>query len=742
MGVAKSSETRGLGHSLQQAAALLEGGDLGAAEVEARALLARGETAIALNLLGVVSKRQGRFTEALDCFSRATDLEPGNHAFWYNLGNTFLVAGAPANAVSPLERAAGLQPENSEIWRLLGVALCNSEHPTLAMVAFDRAEALEPANDRIFASRAGALEQHGASAAAVLVQFDKAIAAAPDSRLPLRAKSAYLIRQGRFTEAEVSLRALLRRDERDFETLLRLGHLLGYCLRRYEEANTVLRRALALRPDDPIVLSTLAKSLLDSRYADEGQHLESAGVVARKLLPLGVDLLPHSANLSAVFLRLADFDGLAALGEGARLMQYWVEHMNVGALHNQLGRVVTREDRLALVAWHREWGRRVEAEAAHRPVRRGPPAPSPNGKIRIGILSSDLRDHPVCYFALPIFEQYDRSRFDIVCYSFFPGAADQVENFVRQRVAAFRNLPEAADPEIAQQIAADRIDILFEFGGSTRYNRIEVMAYRPAPVQVSWLGYPHSVGLSTIDRILVDPYLKPNDPALFIERPLIMPESWICLGRLGFRDVPITPGLPEDRARVITFGTMNNPYKYTPALIALWAEVMQGVPDSQFLFVRPEAGAPAFRENIRRAFATHGIAAERITFEAVRGAHLPHYNRIDIALDTAPHTGGTTTCESLWMGVPVVTLVGDAFFERLSYSSLSNAGLGDLCAFTRERYLEIALALAEDRARRFDLRRTLRERLLGSPLGKNKAWVRNFEAAAVRAIADGSRIPA
>jgi predicted O-linked N-acetylglucosamine transferase (SPINDLY family) len=349
-------------------------------------------------------------------------------------------------------------------------------------------------------------------------------------------------------------------------------------------------------------------------------------------------------------------------------------------------------------------------------------------KIRIGFMSSDLRDHPVAYFALPIFEHYDPARFELYCYSFYPSLPDKVQALIQGKSAAFRSMLQATDQEIAQTIANDRLDLLIELGGSTRYNRLEVLGYRMAPVQMSWLGYPHSAGIGSIDYILVDPYIKPDDESLLIEKPFVMPQSWVCLGRLGFRDQEILSGVPQDRSGHITFGTMNNPYKYTAELFAVWAQVMNRVPGSHFLFVRPEADAPSFRANVRAQFARHGVGADRIEFEAVRGHHLPHYNRIDIALDTAPHTGGTTTCETLWMGCPTVTLVGPQFFERLSYSNLSNAGLGDLCAFTPAQYADIAVALAKDYARRLDLRQNLRARLRTSPLGDAPGWVRNFQA--------------
>ena len=166
-------------------------------------------------------------------------------------------------------------------------------------------------------------------------------------------------------------------------------------------------------------------------------------------------------------------------------------------------------------------------------------------------MSSDLRDHPVAYFALPIFEHYDPAiRFELYCYSFYPSPPDKVQALdPGSKSAAFRSMLQATDREIAQTIANDRLDMLIELGGSTRYNRLEVLGYRVAPAQVSWLGYPHSAGIGSIDYILVDPYIKPDDESLLIEKPFVMPESWVCLGRLGFREhSEIEPGVPPPTA--------------------------------------------------------------------------------------------------------------------------------------------------------------------------------------------------
>ncbi len=722
------------------AVAQMESGDLAGAEDTATILIERNPSDTnLLNLLGVVQKRRGRMAAATETFLRATVADPASHSCWYNLGNTLLAAGEAANAVEPLRHAIDLKVDCSETARLLGQALAGAGKPGQALAAFDRAEVLDPKNRRVFTSRALALQAAGAPDAEVLAQINKAIALEPDNLEHQRSKAIYLQRRSRFEEAVQVNREILEAEPNDIETLLRLGNLLGYSLRRYEEANAYLRHAVDLRPDDPRCLSGLCKSLLDSRYGVESDHVEEAGQVAKTLLNIGMDLRPLAANLTGVFLRLADFESLEKVGNRAELMKFWVDRMNVGSLHNQLGRVVTMQDRHDLVYWHREWGKRVEAEAAKTPIKRRPRRPAPRGKIRVGFMSSDLRNHPVAYFALPIFEQLNQDRFEAYVYSFYPAPADGVQSFVQKKSAAHRSMLQATDQEIAQQIADDDLDILFELGGSTRYNRLDVMAYRAAPIQVSWLGYPHSCGLSTIDYIVVDPYIMPDDPSLLIEKPFLLPESWVVLGKLGFRDIPIEPGLPEEKAGAITFGTMNNPYKYTRETFAMWGPILNQVKGSRFLFVRPEAGAPSFRANVRAEFARHGVAEDRILFESVRGRHLPHYNRIDIALDTGPQTGGTTTCETLWMGVPAVTLVGPAFFERLSYSNLSNAGLGDLCAFSPEEYVRIAVDLANDPSRRRDLRHSLRARIRDRPLGDETRWVRNFEGEIERIVRDHPR---
>ncbi len=712
----------------EAAARLFRRGRLDEAERAARAILAERPAEVpALNLLGVTLRRLGRGREAREMLGEAMRLAPGDAMPLVNLGNVLLDDHAAEQAVEAFRAADERSPLSPSSRRLLGRALSQSHRAEEALQELARALAAatgDAAETREILGERARTKFAAGDTPGALAELDRA---GPSPALTvLRAQMLRL--SGDVAAALVLLRRSIEVSPGDPELHVTLADAL-LALEDRPGANQAYRRALELRPGDEAITGKLCWSLLNSRYGSEADHLAAAGELARGLVN-GGRLSPAAAHaVQSVLLRLADLDALDAFDAlfpvRKDLLDWWVRRDTVGALHAELGRVRTLPERHVLVACHRAWGERAERRVKPlRPARR-----AVQGRMRVGFMSSDLRNHPVAYFAQPIFQHYDRDRFALFAYSFHPGAPDAVQRDIAGRVDAFHAMPGLPDEAIANRIARDELDVLIELGGSTHLNRLHVMAHQPAPVQVSWLGYPHSSGLSRIGHILVDPFLCPQDPAMLIEQPMMMPASWVTLGPLGFNDrAVIEDTVPEDRAGVFTFGTMNNPYKYTRECIGLWADIMRECPGSRFMIVRPEGGVAEFRNNIAAAFARHGIAAERLVFRAVRGNHLPHYNEIDIALDTVPQTGGTTTCESLWMGVPTITLAGQAFFERLSFSTLSNAGLADLASTDHEGYVSAALRLAADGARRRDLWRTLRQRIGKSPLGNNAAWVSEFQS--------------
>ena len=692
----------------------------------ARTMLDRRPKDFALtNLLGVLLKRAGRLAEAITAFEAAKRLEPRNASPWNNLGNTLHLKGDYPAAAAAYAGAARIEPRNAEFRRLQGRSLAAAGDADAARRCLERALLIDPRNLEAGQHLAGLLLQAGENdAARALLDRLAAVHPCHPAIGVLRARLAW--RSGEIEAAKAGFAAVLAAAPGHAQAAVLLSRLHGDGERA--AANQVLRDALAHRPEDADLSAELIDSLARSRHGSETAHIEEAYALAvahmdRHRARIAEDARP----LRTIFQRCLDEARLEATGALPDLARRWLADGRIAPLHYELGRVATLEDRIRIVEWHRAWG-----DGAARGVAAVAPLAMPSlatgRKIRIGFMSSDLRNHPVSYFALPLLLEHDRDRFEVFCYSFYEGARDAVQARIEPSVHAFRWWPRRPDQQVAEGIAADGLDMLFELGGSTAMNKLEVMARRPARIGASWLGYPHSAGLAAIDYILVDPHLAPTDPRLLIEKPFEMPESWVALGPLGFGPEPILPGLPEDRAGRITFGTMNNPYKVTPACLDAWAAVLREAPGARFLFVRPEGNAAPFQANARAAFAARDVDPDRIAFVGVRGRHLPHYNEIDIALDSLPHVGGTTTCETLWMGVPVVTLAGPGFPERLSHSNLVNAGLPDLSTGSVADYVAHAAELARDRALRLRLRHSLRDLIRARPLGQPGRFTRHFYA--------------
>lgn len=355
--------------------------------------------------------------------------------------------------------------------------------------------------------------------------------------------------------------------------------------------------------------------------------------------------------------------------------------------------------------------------------------------FRLGFLSTDFREHSIAKFLLPLIRELDRRRFSINCYSLRAAPGDHVQAAIQVLSDKFVDCSTASTLTIASQIKEDEIDVLVELNGWTPGTRLEVLGYRPAPVQIGWLGYPFSTGMETADYMLLDSALKPTLPGLLSERPLELEGCSICFG--AFEDVPIDLDLPSAKEGRVTFGTLNSPYKYSPECIASWAAVLRAMPRSRFLIAVPYPWPAFLRENLLDAFAANGVDERRI---AVVGnepnQHFGHYNCIDVTLDTFPLTGGTTTCDSLWMGVPVVSRHGVSMHQRLSHTILTSAGLSDLSTGSVEDFVRQAVAVAEDVNRRTALRRDLRNQLRTSPLCDVPSFARRFEAAMEKVICE------
>lgn len=377
---------------------------------------------------------------------------------------------------------------------------------------------------------------------------------------------------------------------------------------------------------------------------------------------------------------------------------------------------------------HIEWGRVAQAripclESLSR-------IDDPQRPLQVGYLSPDFREHSVASFMEPVLTRHNRDQFKVYCYSNLP-LPDETTKRIKATVDIWRDIHQLTDTETASLIREDRIDILIDLSGHTGNNRLTVFAAKPAPIQMTYLGYPNTTGLPTLDYRITDKVTDPiGEEAYYTEALLRLDGCFLC-----YQPDPNTPDvapLPALTNGYITFGSFNNYSKINSAVVQLWAEVLLHVPRSHLLLKCPALTDATVRTRISETLQKLGIGAERVKLlghTPTRQEHLALYAMVDIALDTFPYNGTTTTCEALWMGVPVLSLVGKHHAGRVGASLLNAAGLSDWLADTTESFVTIGQSVAGDLLGLSRLRGLLRTKLMNSSLCDTESFVRGLEAA-------------
>ena len=487
---------------------------------------------------------------------------------------------------------------------------------------------------------------------------------------------------------------------------------------RLDEAIAACRRAIALQPD-----LAMAHLNLGAALRDQGE-LDAAVASCRQALALKPDYVEAWVNLGAA---LKDqgmrTEAAAAYGRAIALQpDYDLAHSNLillqaGAPHSDLG------EGLDLARRH---GKILQQRGGAYSAWTSAPAPD---RLRVGLVSGDLKDHPVGYFLEAILAKFDPARIELIAYPTHPETTALTER-IKPLFSAWRPVHGLSDEAAAAAIHADGVHVLIDLAGHMAHNRLGVFARRPAPVQASWLGYFATTGVQAMDYLIGDPFVTPPGEAGHLtETPWALPETYLCFTP---PDVALEVGaLPAASGEGVTFGSFNTLMKMTDAVVTLWARVLQATPGSKlFLKTKQLNDAPA-RQGVERRFAAHGIAADRLILEggSPRAELLAAYNRVDIALDPFPYPGGTTSVEALWMGAPFVTRRGDRFLSHLGESIAHNAGLADWIADDDEAYVAIAAGHAADLLRLASLRAGLRSQVLASPLFDAPRFARHLEHA-------------
>jgi protein O-GlcNAc transferase len=579
---------------------------------------------------------------------------------------------------------------------------------------------------------------------------------APPETIPASAglERGFALRaQGRPEEAIDAFRAALQLDPNLAEAHHQLGNTLK-SLHRYVEAAASLRSAAMLAPQSGAVWLNLGVACLEMRRLDEAVSCFRRAIRLEPTRPEAHNILGH-----ALLTKGRCTAAKRCLDEALRLRPGYP-----AALDN-LGRVLKTQGLAAealphhraalagaprpgthsnllfslnfpadlppeeILAEHRRW-----AELYAAPLRSdgaGPAIdPDPSRRLRLGYVSPDFVNHAVPYFFEPVLAAHDRGRFEVTCYS-DARVPDGVTRRLRGQSERWREIAGLGDDAVAALVREDQIDILVDLAGHTARNRLLVFARKPAPVQATWLGYPNTTGLDVIDYRLTDAVSDlPGSEAWHSEALVSLPGPFSCY-RPAEASPPVGP-LPALAAGLVTFGCFNHLAKVTPPVIELWAEILRALPGSRLLLKSLGLADLDTVARLRKEFAALGIEPDRLELngtELSQANHLGLYQRVDIALDPFPYNGTTTTCEALWMGVPVVTLAGRTHVARVGASLLTHLGAPDWIAGSREHYVTRCRELAGDLPRLAAIRAGLRERMRLGPLCDAAAFTRGLEDA-------------
>lgn len=350
-------------------------------------------------------------------------------------------------------------------------------------------------------------------------------------------------------------------------------------------------------------------------------------------------------------------------------------------------------------------------------------------KLRIGYVSPDFKKHSVAFFIEPIIENHDREKYEVYCY-YLQKVVDSFTERFKKMADKWLDAANLSAPALAQEIYNDKIDILIDLAGHTGNNRLPLFAHKPAPIQMTYLGYPDTTGLSTVDYRIVDQYVEPpeEDGLYATEKPLRMPHSYFCYTPI--EKCPATGDAPALKNGYITFGSFNNYAKVSDTIIDVWAMVLKAIPTSKFLLKNQSLKDPDTWEHFKQRMAERGIDTNRLHYSKFAKStqdHLRVYQKVDIALDSFPYNGATTTFEALWMGVPVVTLVGNAHVSRVGKSILATLDFDNLIANTSEEFVRICQTLANDVKYIQNFRQMIREKMQKSPVMDAKTFTRELE---------------
>lgn len=718
--------------TLRQLVATLEALDL-----KARALThcrrlpeLQSETAEDYFQLGRLEAIGGSMVNAENAFRKALSLDPALHAARLNLGNTLLGQDRFEEAIEQYQRVLQVEPHNRDAMLNLSSSLTRAKQYPAAEKYLKAI--LEEYPECIPAwTQLGLVLREQTRLDEAEIAFRTVHRLDPDHSDNLLDLADLLTRVGKLRDAEALLRHALQFRSQDAKTHLGLAQVYSLS-HRFEDAEQAYRRALELEPRNVGCLIGFSHML----------YMQSRGKEAEELARKAVEIAPNSGDGSTVLGLALMMQGKPSAAEEELRKAVTIDPNNLCAWSTLLLTLNydIEKDKQSIAKDHFAFGTASEAAVAHLP-RLALPARSGEGKLRIGYVSTDFHEHSVAYFFEPVLRHHDRSRFEVFCY--YTGSRfDSTTERIQAQCDHWRHLPSVAADAALERVRADGLDVAIDLSGHTFGDQLRLFAARIAPVQITWLGYPNTTGLRNMDWRITDAAADPESAeALHSEKLLRLPGSFLTVRRPAH--APDVAAPPSEKRGFITFGSFNNHFKISEEVLGLWAKIVTGTPGSQLLVKAMGLRSPEAQTRFRQAAYAAGFKEDQLRLVgpvASPAEHLAMYNEVDVALDTYPYHGTTTTTDALWMGVPTIVLAGDRHASRVGVSLLRSVGADSLVANSHSEYIEIATRLAKSPRELSMWRLCLRDRIAGSVLGDNAAFTRNLEQAIANVALSGASV--
>jgi protein O-GlcNAc transferase len=667
--------------------------------------------------LGNVYQEQAKFDEAVASYKTAISLNPGFAQAHGNLGNALKAQGKLDEAVVSYQKAIANQPDYAEVYSNLGNTFSEQGKFDDAVSHFQKAITIQPDYAEAYSNLGNTLQLQGKLDEGVLI-FKKAISINPSFVQAYSNLGNILQMQGKLDEAVASYQKAISIESGYVDAYSNLGNALQL-QGKLEDAVVSYQKAISLKPDYSGAYNNLGNATQELGRLGEATASFQKAITSN---PKYSDAYNNLGNALKEQGKL--MEGIASFKKAIAINPNFADaHSNMLFCMNY-----GNYDPKALFDEHKLWS---DKHAAHLPISVNTKRSKNDKKLRIGFVSADFRQHSVSFFLEALFKSYNREKLEFFCYS-NSHKEDTVTANLKNMVDGWQKIVGCDDNVVVEMIKGDEIDILVDLSGHTQNHRLKVFAMKPAPIQVTWLGYPNTTGLTSIDYRFTDAIADPPgiSDQLHSEKLIRLEDGFLNYQLAG--NTPDVARLPLQSNGYCTFGSFNNLAKVTPDVVKIWSQILIALPNSRLLIKNKSLSCPEVRQRYTELFVKESVDAQRLILLPTTKTffdHLSTYNKVDLSLDSFPYNGTTTTCESMWMGVPSIVLRGDSHGSRVGASILTQVGLNEFIAKSQDDYVAKAVSLAKDTPKLETLRSTMRDRMQNSPLCDAKGFSGKLEKA-------------